>query len=800
MRAYAFLVLCALTAVICAAYGPATPPPRPSGAADQAAQAEFAGTVQPFVAKYCAGCHNDRLKTGGLSLTGYHDVAAVLNARDKWEKVVGRLHTGEMPPRPLPRPPAPDVAAVTNWIQALYARVDGMSPVDPGHLTAHRLNRVEYNNTVRDLLAIDFHPANDFPADDSGYGFDNIGDVLSVSPVLMEKYLSAAEKIARRAIAAPPVPKPTRQRYRTEHTEEEDRSELAETHRFPTEGDYRFRIGLSGKRDPGTLLFAVDGKEAGNFPVRIEKGEEKPRVFESKLHLSPGPHELKATLLPREATPEEIQIAAEIKAEAEARFAEFAKKRPEQAAALKKMREKEHTPAEYPENIEILGPYNALPPPPSDSYKRVFVCGHPRGSHTLACARQDLAHLARLAYRRPVTEPEVQELTALVENAQKDGLSIEQGMRLAVAAVLVSPHFLFRLERDPKPADPSDVHPIDQYELASRLSYFLWSSMPDEQLLDLAGGNRLHDPEVLKAQARRMLADPKADALVDNFGGQWLELRNLDSAHPDPDRFPKFDDGLRKAMRTETRLFFQSVVREDRSITDFLDAKYTFLNERLAKHYGIPGVKGSQFRRVSLEGTGRSGILTQGSILTLTSYPTRTSPVLRGKWILENVLNTPPPPPPPGVGSLDDKNGPLTGTMRQQMEKHRANPTCSSCHMRMDPLGFALENYDAVGAWRTQEGKDPIDASGKLPDGRSIGGPDDLKQILVAGRDDFATCLAEKMLTYALGRGLETFDRPAVRQISKRMAGNEYRFSSLIAGIVDSAPFQMGRGSGEKKR
>jgi hypothetical protein len=399
-----------------------------------------------------------------------------------------------------------------------------------------------------------------------------------------------------------------------------------------------------------------------------------------------------------------------------------------------------------------------------------------------------------LAYRRPATKDEVDRVARLVQSAQKDGMTVEQAMRIGLEAMLVSPNFLFRVERDPQPDAPGAIHPVNDYELASRLSYFLWSSMPDQTLFDLAAKGHLRDAKTLNAQLQRMLKDGKSDALVENFAGQWLELRNLDSMHPDPDEFPQFDNALRRAMYTESEMFVDSVVREDKSILDFIDGKYTFVNEKLAKFYGIPGVTGKEFRKVSLDGTERSGILTQAAVLTVTSYPTRTSPVLRGKWILENVLNAPPPPPPPGVGSLDASGGPVTGTMRQQMEKHRANPMCASCHMRMDPLGFALENYNAIGQWRTQDANQPIDASGVLPDGKAFNGSAELKTILAQNKDTFAECLTEKLMVYALGRGLETYDRRAVKQIVSNLAKNDYRFSALIDGIVDSVPFQMGRG------
>jgi hypothetical protein len=489
----------------------------------------------------------------------------------------------------------------------------------------------------------------------------------------------------------------------------------------------------------------------------------------------------------------EVATAQRLAAKEEAAYRKAIAKHPEDTKQIALQRALSNPPT-FIDALEIRGPYNALRPPLPESYRRIFVCGHPVGQHAPACARIDLSHLARLAYRRPVTADEIDRLCKLVASAEEAGMTFEQAMRVGVEAVLVSPNFLFRIERDPRPDDPSAIHPVKDYELASRLSYFLWSSMPDEQLLDAAERGELHDPVVLNGQVKRMLQDPKSAALVDNFFGQWLELRNLDSIRPDPDEFPAFNAQLRRAMYTESEMFVASIVREDRSIIDFLDGKYTFLNERLARFYGIPGVSGDEFRRVSLDGTERSGVLTQGSVLTVTSYPTRTSPVLRGKWILENVLNAPPPPPPPGVGSIDAKGGPLAGTMRQQMEKHRANPECASCHKLMDPLGFALENYDAVGHWRTHDAGQQIDASGELPGGKVFNGSTQLKAILAGNRDTFAECLTEKLMIYALGRGLEGYDRRAVRKIVENLAANDYRFSALISGIVNSVPFQMGRG------
>lgn len=755
------------------------------------AEAQFNETVVPFVQKNCAGCHNDKLKTSGLSLTKYHDTASVIHDRDVWEKVIRRVRAGEMPPKGLPRPTPESVDTVTRWIETEFALSDRTTPADPGRLTAHRLNRVEYDNTVRDLLAVNFKASADFPADDSGYGFDNIGDVLSVSPVLMEKYLNAATKIANRAIPSDALPGATRVRYSPEHSPNDDGLALENRFEFPAEGDYQLRAAVNGRREAFHLQLLLDGKEIRSSDVVIEK--DKPRSYEVTLHVPYGAHLLSASMEPRTPSPEEMAVSERLKASEEANFRKAVAAHPEDEKQIRLQRVVSNPPT-YIETLEIEGPSHPLRPPVPESYRRVFVCGHAPGHHTAECVRTSLAHLTRLAYRRPVTADEVNRLDRLVLSAQSDGMTFDQAMRLGLEAILVSPNFLFRIEHDPKPNDAAAIHPVNDYELASRLSYFLWSSTPDENLLTAAGQGHLHDSAVLNAQVKRMLQDPKSDALVENFAGQWLELRNLDSIHPDPDEFPQFNAQLRAAMYTESKMFVESIVRGDGRIFDFLDGKYTFVNERLAKFYGIPGVSGNQFRRVSLDGTERSGVLTQASVLTVTSYPTRTSPVLRGKWILENVLNMPPPPPPPGVGSIDAKGGPLAGTMRQQMEKHRANPMCAGCHVRMDPLGFALENYNAIGQWRTHDANQLIDASGRLPDGKAFTGSAELKSILVGNREAFAECLTEKFMIYALGRGLEGYDRRAVKQITGTLAANDYRFSKLITGIVESVPFQMGRG------
>ena len=735
--------------------------------------AGFEKTVEPFLKANCFLCHNAKLKAGGLNLEGYHNSGAALKDREVWEKVLQKLRSGQMPPRGRPAPPPEQVASVTHWFELQFARLDRNLKPDPGRVTARRLNRVEYNNTIRDLIGVDFHPAADFPADDSGYGFDNIGDVLSLSPVLMEKYLAAAEKIARKAIVADPPPKPTREKI--EHTpvprESSPARDLIVRHAFPVEGDYVLRGAIGGRREALLITLWLDGRQLNTTVVSTE--DEAPRLGEMRVHVTAGEHELKAALAHDDARPDAP---------------------PDPDEEKPKDKKKKYVRDPFVDRFEINGPYNPHERPLTESHKRIFICGHANGQHRPECARMIVAALARRAYRRPVRDEEVNGLVRFVSMAQQNGDSFEQGVRVALEAVLVSPHFLFRIESDPDPNNPAASHRIDDYELASRLSYFLWSSMPDEELFRLADQHKLRKPDVLTAQVRRMLLDKKSIALVDNFAGQWLELRNLDSVKPDPDRFPNFDQDLRQAMRQETRLFFEAVIHEDRSILDFIDGKFTFLNERLAKHYGIPGVAGPEFRRVELTGNDRSGVLTQASVLTVSSYPTRTSPVLRGKWILENFLNDPPPPPPPGTPNLNEAAIGTTASLRQQLEQHRANPVCASCHARMDPLGFGLDNYDAVGRWRTEDGKFAIDTTGTLPGGRTFRSPAELKEILKGDRDAFARCLTEKMLTYALGRGLERYDRPAVNLICRRLAASDYRFTRLVLEIVRSLPFEMRHG------
>jgi uncharacterized protein DUF1592/uncharacterized protein DUF1588/uncharacterized protein DUF1587/uncharacterized protein DUF1585/uncharacterized protein DUF1595 len=704
----------------------------------------------------------------------------------------------------------------------------GETPIDPGRVTARRLNRAEYNNTIRDLLGVDVRPADDFPQDDSGYGFDNNGDVLSLSPALMEKYVTAAERIARLAVFGPPPLEPTVTRLRSDGRRvRESRVVPAEydltglslpnafhaIHRVPVDGEYVVRAVLGGTRpkssaavtvtlwvdqqevrsvahDPEqSASFGVDRQDFGGqtveFKVRLAAGDRWlsiaiPRIYQGLparyggVNPSNRPPPPPATFTPPEgATPE--------------RTAQAKKRFDDAQAELEKL----------PLNgvrvnvVEIAGPYSQARGPSNESIDKIYTCGHRAGEHREWCALRVMSDLGRRAFRRPVAQSELDRYLALVRMAERQE-SFEEGVAVGIAALLVSPDFLFRIEHNPS---AGSVQPVAQHQLATRLSYFLWASMPDDELRRAADRGTLKDPNVLAAQVRRMLRDAKAHALAEQFAGQWLQFRALESVTRDRDRFPDFEDYLQLSMRRETELFVDHIVREDRSILDFLDGRYSFLNERLARHYGIAGVTGPEFRRVDLTGTPRGGVLTQASVLTVSSYATRTSPVLRGKWILENLLNTPPPEPPADVPNLDEASINSAAALREQLEAHRKNPTCAACHRRMDPLGFGLENFDAVGAWRTVDGNLPVDASGVLPDGRRFTGPDELRTILKADQEGFARALTAKLLTYALGRGLEPHDTSTVRLIASRLPQYDYKFSGLVLEIVNSVPFRSRRGA-----
>ena len=740
----------------------------------------FQQTVRPFVVKYCAGCHSGDEPKAELALDAYEDLDSVLEDRESWENVLGILELGGMPPEEEPQPSTEQLEQVVAWLDSVLNAVDCSGEADPGRVTVRRLNAPEYNNTVRDLLGVDFNPADDFPADDVGYGFDNIGDVLSLSPVLMERYFRAAERIADWAIVAESWDDPTVTRFEAErmtHAGEGGRAgdetftlyspgRLQESFSASRDAEYVVRVRAYGDQagpEPAKMALRFEGRELHVFDVTAEK--DAPEVYETRVALGPG------------SLHTELVFVNDF----------FDREAPEDSKRDRNL---------IIDYLEIEGPF--VPQARLASHQRIFAC-HPEGGHTDHCAEQIVASLVRRAYRRPATEDETTALLRFVDLAAEQGEGMERGIQLALQAMLVSPHFLFRIEGDPNPNDQGGVHALNDYVIANRLSYFLWSTMPDAELFREADRGTLSEPDVLEKQLRRMLADARSIAFVENFAGQWLQLRNLDRVTPDPEKFSGFDDALRTAMRRETELFFEAILHEDRSILDFLDADFTFLNEKLAGHYGIEGVEGEAFRRVALEGDQRGGALSQASILTITSNPTRTSPVKRGKWILENILGTPPPPPPEVAELKEDEQARLSGSLRERMQQHRANPSCAVCHVQMDALGFGFENYDAIGAWRTNDGEFEIDASGTLPRGETFDGPAALKSILRTKAEAFSRCLAEKMLTYALGRGLEPYDECALDEICRELARNDYRFSALVLEVAKSRPFLMRRDDGERE-
>ena len=747
--------------------------PNVSRAAEAAAAVTYEAHVRPLFEQYCYGCHGER-KRAGLDLRIYTDAAHVAQDRDTFAEVLKNVRGGLMPPASKPQPSPAERALIANWLEAELFPVDCAHP-DPGRVTLRRLNRTEYNNTIRDLVGVDFQPANDFPMDDVGYGFDNIGDVLSLPPLLVEKYLAAAEKILDRAIVTGPPPPPLK-RYAGDALQGGSPNEMG-GRSLNSEGE----IGVEHDFAAGDYVLRAQacGDQAGPEPV--------------KLGLRLAGKELKVF---------EVTAKPEASQTCEFRLAVPAGKQRVAVAFLNDYyRADDPNPANRDRNLhllalEIAGPIATNLPLLPESHRRIFFARPASASPAdrLACARQLVGEFARRAYRRPLSAEEVSRLLRFFEQSQAEGESFEAGVKLALEAVLVSPHFLFRGELQPDPDNPRAVHPIDEFALASRLSYFLWSTMPDEELFRLASAGRLRAN--LEAQVRRMLADPKSRSLVDNFAAQWLQFRNLDVAAPDAATYPDFNDALRTAIRREVELFAGRIFREDRSVLEFIDADWTYANGPLARHYGLNGVDGDKFRLVSLQGTHRGGVLEQASFLTITSNPTRTSPVKRGKWVLENLLNAPPPPPPPNVPLLDDsKQAKLTGSLRQRMEQHRADPLCASCHALMDPIGFGFENFDGVGTWREQDGGFPIDPAGKLVSGEDFRGPDELKRILLTTRrEDFLRCLASKLLTYALGRGLEYYDQCAVDDVVAAMKTHDYRFSALVLGVVKSAPFQLRRG------
>jgi hypothetical protein len=747
----------------------------------------FAATVRPFVKKYCAECHGRESQNAGINFDTSKDFAAARGQRKTWEKAQKMLSAGSMPPIDHERRPSEaEARAICQWIDRAFFDVDCSQCQDPGHVTIRRLNRAEYNNTVRDLLGVTIRPADDFPSDDVGNGFDNMGDVLSLSPLLMEKYVAAAERLASVALfGVDPVPLPLRhfiphqlkregpggveQRllHGTQYQILSSTGSAFVEFSAPSTGDYLFRVLAGAEQAGGELAkmgLRVDGKQRKAVTVT---GHLKLARYGLRARLTRGNHRLSAAFLndfydPAKKLDRNLLIAS----------------------------------------IEVEGPYRedgkALAQASAAARERILFCRPSKGDSPRDCARRILERLATRAFRRPIEPGEIEPYVDLAESATPHA-TFDRGISAALTAMLVSPHFLFRVEQSGDPSEGTAPMPVGVYELASRLSYFLWSSMPDEHLFRLASDGSLARPEVLRPEILRMLRDSKSQALVTNFGGQWLNLTQLATARPSPEVFGRFPNELRNDMRGETEQFFGEILREDRSLLDLLNGKYTFLNDRLARHYGIANVKGAEFRRVSLEGYPRAGILTQGSILTLTSQRTRTSPVKRGKWIMETLLGTAPPPPPPNIPDLREaQSANPKASLREQLAIHRKKAACASCHKVMDPLGFGLENFDGVGRWREKEGDRPVDATGTLPGGESFKGPIELIGILTKQEDTFRRHLARTLMTYALGREIEYYDKCAIDRVVEGTRRGGDRFSALVTEIVLSDPFLKRRGGGNQ--
>ncbi|HYR84601.1 MAG TPA: DUF1592 domain-containing protein [Terriglobia bacterium] len=786
-----------LTAATVVAIGPQQPP--------GAGPAPSVSPQRVLLDRYCVSCHNDKLKTAGLALDTT-DVERVAGRADVWEKVVVKLRARFMPPLGRPRPNEQEYDALVSYLETSLDLAAAAQP-NPGRTDAlHRLNRTEYRNAIRDLLALDVDVSSLLPKDDASHGFDNVS-IGGISTTLLERYISAAQKISRLAVGSPVrspattvvvVPPDLTQEEHVEGLPFGTRGGTVVRYNFPRDGEYEIQLRLTRDRneaiegfyDAHQVELNLDGAQMQLFTVKPPPRVQTPPgqiqyavqsqvddALRVRVPVKAGPHELGATFIKKPSTLLETE-----RQPYQAHFNMDRSPRPQLALY----------------SVSIAGPFDQSGVEDTPSRQRIFVCRPASPSDENACAKTILSTLARRAYRRPVSDLDLQAQLGFYRDGRAEG-GFETGIETAIRAILVNPGFLFRVGKSPSNVLPDTAYRISDLDLASRLSFFLWSSIPDDELLDLASSGRLHELPVLEQQVKRMLADRRSEALVTSFAEQWLYLRNLDAQVPDPRTFPDFDDNLRHAFQRETELFFESIVQEDRSVLDLLDADYTFLNERLARHYGIPNVYGSRFRRVALgAGSVRGGLFGQGSILTVTSYGNRTSPVLRGKWILENILGAAPPPPPPNVPPLkDSENGGKVLSMRERMEQHRTNPACATCHNLMDPIGLSTENFDAIGRWRARydEGGASIDASGALPDGTTFDGVAGLRQALLKHPDAFVSTVTQKLLTYGLGRGLEYYDAPVVRGIVRSARNHNYRFSSLIVNIVTSTPFLMRRSS-----
>jgi hypothetical protein len=750
-----------------------------------------------IIDQYCVTCHSARLKSGDLVLENA-DVAHVANNVEVWEKVIRKLRAGVMPPQGARRP---DDATMHALIASLETSLDQAAAAqpNPGRPLLHRLNRAEYRNAIRDLLALDVDVASLLPPDDSAYGFDNISDVLGVSPSLQERYLTAAGRISRLAVGDLAM-RAGSDTYRVQQDVSQNQhieglplgtvGGLRVQHTFPLDAEYEFRTQLyrtnlnivRGLQYPSEFEIAVDGQQvhhvtiggnddlAAMYDKPTDTGDAVELRMRVRVPVKAGPHEVTATFIENMSVKDTVRLQPFLRSSAD----NF-----------------DWAGRPHIQTLTVTGPFNAVATGETASRREIFTCRPAGPRRERDCATEILTRLARRAYRQPVSKAELEPILSFYDAARRTG-TFESGIQRGLERILASPRFAFRIEHDPDSVTPGTPYRVSDVELASRLSFFLWSSIPDDTLVDLASRGRLKDPVVLDQQVRRMLADPKSSALVENFAGQWLQLRNVRSVLPNSDEFPDFDDNLRQAFRRETELLFESIIREDRNVLDLLRADYTFVNERLARHYGIPGIYGSRFRRVAVTDDARKGILGKGSMLAVTSHAERTSPVLRGKWVLENIVGLPVPPPPPDVPQLKPaEEGQKPKTLREQMAEHRSNPTCATCHKVMDPVGLALENFDAVGAWRTQEAGGPIDVSGQLADGRPVNGVVTLRQAILDRPELFVGTMTEKMMIYALGRGVSAEDMPGIRRILHEASANDYRFSSLVLGIVKSVPFQM---------
>jgi len=777
---------CSVAAVVFAAMLSAAP----------AADAPSTEAYATLLNKYCVGCHGEKTHTAGLVLEK-RDFSTVAEDAQLWEKVVRKLHAGAMPPAGLPRPDNADVERFTGWLESSLDHAAAEHP-NPGRTLIHRLNRTEYGNSIKDLLDIDVDATDLLPPDDAIDGFDNVAQMLTISPVLLERYLSASAKIARLSVGDPAAGVTTTI-YRAKADLSQDEhvdglpigtvGGLAVTHYFPRDGEYSFQPQLSrsilfiihGLEERHTLEVTLDGarvklvefggieEDTRSHLNAAQVGDEIDARMAFKMRVTAGPHKITAAFL---------RLTSAQSAEVWQQYLRTA------------LDANETKGAPHFNRIVIKGPYDSTGPGDTPSRRRIFVCHPAAGQDELPCARNILSTLARRAYRRPVNDNDMETLLTFYQQG-RNKKTFDQGIESAMRRIISGPEFIFRTETDPPSVAANTPYRISDLELASRLSFFLWSTIPDDQLFAVASQGKLHERAVLEQQVRRMLNDPKSDALISNFASEWLQLRNLRGLIPDPNVFPDFDDNLRQAFNRETELLFGSILREDRNVTDLLTADYTFVNERLARHYGISGVYGDRFRKVPVTDDARRGLLGQGSILSLTSVATRTSPVLRGKWVLANLLGIPPTPPPPDVPTLKDNPGGQSLSMRDRMAQHRASPACAGCHRVMDPIGFSLENFDALGQWRVKDGQAKIDATDTVYDGTKIDGAVGLRNFLLSRRRVFIQTMTEKLLGYGLGRGLGYYDMPAVRTILRDASRDDDRFSSIVMGIITSAPFQM---------